>query len=81
MKKIKKEARARARLRQQIKVKEEEEEEDLMILEEKILKRNRGRTYLDKSRPEVLQFKSEQKRKADWDLSSQWKKKVRKSSG
>ena len=98
-KNIKKEARARARLRRQIKVKQEVKEEEvdeeleaeLIILKEKIVKRNQDRSYLDRSRggnPEVWRPKSEQKRKAEWDddLSStgSWQtsqKRARKSAG
>ena len=70
---------------------EAEAEAELIILKEKIVKRNQDRSYLDRSRggnPEIWRPKSEQKRKAEWDddLSStgSWQtsqKRARKSAG
>ena len=91
LKKIKKEALARARLRRQTKVKEEAEAKaELIILKEKIVKRNTSeRSYLDRSRgekPEIHRPKLEQKRRAEWDgdissqESSQGRKRAKNSS-
>ena len=72
LKKIQKEALARARLGRQIKIKREAEEAEaeVIILKEKLVKRNPGRTYRDQSRggtPHLGRPKLEQKREAEWE--------------
>ena len=86
-KSIQKEAKARARVRRQVKAKKEAEEAEaeVIILKEKIGRRNHDRLYLDKSRggnQSQVWPKSEQKRKVEWDddISSS-QKRPRESAG
>ena len=84
---IQKEARARARLRSQIKEKKEleEAEAEVVILKEKIGRRNQDRSYRDKTsggNQSQVWPESEQKRKSEWkdDISSR-NKRPRESAG